>query len=59
MKDKSKSKSNFLKKHILIDRDLYREIALIAAYKYGSPVRTIYLVINEALKEYVERHRVR
>jgi len=58
-KDKSKDKSRFLKKHILIDRDLFREVALIAAYRYGSPVRTIYLVINDALKEYVERHRVR
>jgi len=58
-KDKSKDKSRFLKKHIMIDRDLFREVALIAAYRYGTPVRTIYLIINEALKEYVERHRVR
>ena len=43
----------------MIDRDVYRELALIAAFKYGTPVRTIWLVINEALKEYVERHKVR
>jgi hypothetical protein len=54
-----KDKAKYVRKHIMIDSDVYRELALIAAFKYGTPVRTIWLVINEALKEYVERHRVR
>lgn len=54
-----KDKSRFVKKHILIDKDIYKELALIAAFRYGTPVRTIWLVINDALKEYVQKHKVR
>jgi hypothetical protein len=54
-----KDKTKYVRKHVMIDKDVYRELALIAAFKYGTPVRTIWLVINEALKEYVQKHKVR
>ena len=54
-----KEKAKYVRKHVMIDKDVYRELALIAAFKYGTPVRTIWLVINEALREYVQRHKVR
>jgi len=55
----AKDKTKYVRKHVMIDKDVYRELALIAAFKYGTPVRTIWLVINEALKEYVQKHKVR
>jgi len=54
-----KDKSRFVKKHLLIDREKYKQLALIAAEKYGTPVRTIYLVLDEAISEYIERRRKR
>jgi hypothetical protein len=51
-----KDKKRLVHKHILIDRELFRKICTIATKKFDTSVRTIYLIINEALEEYVERH---
>jgi hypothetical protein len=51
-----KDRKRLVHKHILIDRDLFRKICMIATERFGTSVRTIYLIINEALEEYVERH---
>ena len=49
-------KRKMIKRHILIDVDVYRKLCLIATEKYGSPTRKVFLVINEALKEYVDKY---
>jgi hypothetical protein len=51
------NRDRLVHKHLLIDRDLYREISMIAVRRFGTGMKTVYLIVNEALEEYVTRHR--
>jgi hypothetical protein len=53
------NKDRLVHKHLLIDRELYKEINLIAVEKFGTGMGKVYLIVNEALEEYVRRHRHR
>lgn len=51
------NKENLEKKHILIDKNLYHELWKIAVKRFDKPSRKIWILINEALREYVEKHK--
>jgi hypothetical protein len=51
------NRDRLVHKHLLIDRELYKEISMIAVKKFGTGMKTVYLIVNEALEEYVTRHR--
>ena len=51
------NRDRLVHKHLLIDKELYKEISMIAVRKFGTGMKTVYLIVNEALEEYVMRHR--
>jgi len=51
------NRDRLVHKHLLIDRELYKEISMIAVRRFGTGMKTVYLIVNEALEEYVTRHR--
>jgi hypothetical protein len=51
------NRDRLVHKHLLIDKELYKEISMIAVKKFGTGMKTVYLIVNEALEEYVMRHR--
>lgn len=45
------------KVHLILEEEVYEGIWAIVKKRYVSPIRKFHLVINEALKEYIERHK--
>lgn len=45
------------KVHMLIDKNIYQKLWEISARRFEKPGRKLYIIINEALKEYVEKHQ--
>jgi len=43
--------------HLLLDEDVYRGIWEIVKRRYVNPVRKLHIVVNEALREYIEKHK--
>jgi len=39
-----------------IDAGIYRKIWEMASKRFDKPGRKVYLIIEEALKEYIEKH---
>jgi hypothetical protein len=49
--------SNYKKIHLYLEEEIYEKIWEIVKKRYVSPTRKFYLVVNEALREYIEKHR--
>jgi len=45
------------KVHVILDDDVYEQIWEIVKRRYVSPVKKLHIVINEALREYIEKWR--
>jgi len=43
------------KVHIILEDDVYEGIWEIVKKRYISPIRKFHIVINEALREYIEK----
>jgi len=43
--------------HILLEDDVYRGIWEIVKRRFTSPTRKYHRTINEALREYMQKHR--
>lgn len=55
--ESEQSQAKQLRVHILIDRHLYQKLWEITSRRYDKPGRKLYLIVNEALREYVEKHQ--
>jgi len=53
----SKEKSKYRKVHVLLEEEVFKGIWDIVKKRYVSPVRKFHIVVNEALKEYIEKHK--
>ena len=42
--------------NVSIDTEIYKKLWMIASNRFDSPGRKIHIIINEALKEYVEKY---
>lgn len=40
----------------LIDEEIYKKLWEIASRRFPKPGRKVYIIINEALEEYLQRH---
>lgn len=49
-------KRNYKKVHVLIESQLYKKLWEIASKRFDRPGRKVYLILNEALREYVEKY---
>ena len=45
------------KVHVLLEDEVYEKIWKIVKKRYISPLKKYHIVINEALKEYLENHK--
>jgi len=45
------------KVHVLLEDDVYKEIWEIVKRRFVSPIRKFHIVVNEALREYIEKQR--
>lgn len=45
------------KVHLKLEDDVYEGIWKIVKKRYVSPVRKFHVVLNEALREYIENHK--
>ncbi|MCR8433886.1 MAG: hypothetical protein NDP24_06625 [Crenarchaeota archaeon] len=52
-----KEKVEKVKVNLFIEREIYEALWKIVKARYVSPSRKLTVVVNEALREYVERHR--
>ena len=43
--------------HLKLEDDVYEGIWEIVKKRYVSPIRKFHIVVNEALKEYIEKHK--
>jgi len=43
--------------HLLLDEDVYIDIWKIVKSRYINPVKKLHVVINQALREYIEKHK--
>jgi len=50
-------KKEKVKVNLLIDRDVYEALWKIVKARYVSPSRKLTVIVNEALREYIERHK--
>jgi metal-responsive CopG/Arc/MetJ family transcriptional regulator len=46
-----------MKIHLILEEDVYKHIWEIVKKRYVNPSRKFHVVVNEALKEYIERHK--
>jgi len=51
--------SKYRSVHVLIEEGVYRKVWRIVASRFVNPSRSLSIVVNEALKEYVKRHERR
>lgn len=42
--------------HVLVNADVYKKLWIITSKRFDSPARKVHIVINEALKEYVDKY---
>lgn len=47
-------KSQFQKVHIRVNRKIWEALWIIAMKRFGNPGKKLYLIVNEALRKYVE-----
>jgi len=43
--------------HLLLDEDVYTGIWEVVKSRYVNPVKKLHIVVNEALREYIEKHK--
>jgi len=43
--------------HILLEDDVYEGIWEIVKRRFTSPTRKFHIIVNEALREYLQKHR--
>jgi len=43
--------------HLRLDEDVYVDIWKIVKNRYINPVKKLHIVVNEALREYIEKHK--
>jgi len=43
--------------HLIIDRDVQEGIWEIVKKRYVNPYKKLHIVVNEALREYIAKHR--
>jgi hypothetical protein len=55
--NEKKEKKEVVKTNIMIEKDLYEKLWKITTKRFISPARKFHLIINEALREYVEKHK--
>jgi len=48
---------NLRKVHLFIEEDLYEKLWEITKKRWTSPVKKFHIVVNEALREYIERNK--
>jgi|GEM_PF-6490672 len=57
-KNKSQTaKTAYKKIHLYVEEELYNKIWTIVKKRFVSPTRKFYIIVNEALREYVENHK--
>jgi len=42
--------------HLMIDEELYHKVWEIVKRRFPVPTKKLHIVVNEALREYIERH---
>jgi hypothetical protein len=47
----------YKKIHLYLEEELYNKVWEIVKKRYVSPTRKFYLVVNEALREYITNHK--
>jgi hypothetical protein len=57
MEQTPQQEKEYVKVHVIVERELYRGIWEIVKKRYESPTRKFHIIINEALREYLENHR--
>jgi len=50
-------KPSYRKVHLLMEDEVFKSIWEIVKRRYVSPIRKFHIVVNEALREYIERHK--
>jgi len=45
------------KVHIVLEDDIYEQIWQIVKERYVSPVKKLHIIVNEALRQYIEKWR--
>jgi hypothetical protein len=45
------------KVHMLLEDDVYEAMWAIVKNRFVSPVKKFHVVLNEALREYIEKHK--
>jgi hypothetical protein len=55
-KEKIKEKE-YEKVHVLIKKDILKKAFAILTNRFGSPTKRLYIIVNEALQEYIEKHK--
>jgi len=43
--------------HLLIEKELYEALWEIVKKRFVVPARKLHIVVNEALREYIEKHK--
>jgi len=46
-----------IKVHILVERELYEGLWDITRKRFKIPWKRLHVIINEAFREYIERHK--
>jgi hypothetical protein len=50
-------KEEYTKIYILIKKDLLKRAYTLLINRYKSPARKLHVIMNEALEEYLEKHK--
>jgi len=51
-----KGNTKYRKTHLYIEEDIYYKLWEIVKRRFRVPHKKLYIVVNEALREYIERH---
>jgi metal-responsive CopG/Arc/MetJ family transcriptional regulator len=55
--NEEKEKKEVIITNITIEKDLYEKLWEIVKKRYVSPARKFHIIVNEAFREYIERHK--
>jgi hypothetical protein len=55
--NEKKEKKEVVITNITIEKDLYEKLWKITAKRFVPPTRKFHIIVNEALREYVEKHK--
>jgi len=56
MSEPQQAEKKMIKVHVMIEEELYKKLWELAVRRFTAPSKKLHIILNEAIREYVEKH---